>query len=69
MLIELLTPLMIATAPATFTLPESLTYDHATQTQVGVSGEVSFSTSTYNGTQTYDFQGKPRDADNDSDQS
>lgn len=69
MLIELLTPLMLATAPATITLPETLTYDHNIQAQVGEAGEVSYSTSTQYGTQTYDYNGKPRDADNDTDKS
>ena len=67
MLIELLTPLMLATAPATISLPETLTYDHTIQAQVGADPEISYSTSTLSGTQTYDYNGKPRDADNDSD--
>jgi hypothetical protein len=69
MLIELLTPLMLATAPTTFTMPESLTYSHSVQSQVGDNGETSFTTFTSGGTQTFGYNGKPMDSDNDTDQS
>jgi hypothetical protein len=65
MIIELITPLMIATAPIQIKDVEPFKYDHASQ-QV-VQGE--FTTAqkqvTFNGTQTYDFNGRPKDADND----
>lgn len=71
MLIELITPLMIATAPVTIDVV-TLTYNHQTQTtqmpdgQIGT-GPYRTNTSTFNGTQTFDFQGRPKDADSDSD--
>ena len=69
MLIELLTPLMLATAPATFSMPETLTYSHSIQSQVGDNGETSYTTYTSGGTQTFGVDGKPWDNDNDTDQS
>ena len=68
MLIELLTPLMLATTPATITLSENVTYSHEAQSQVGDNGPISqFKTYTNGGTQTFDYRGKPNDSDNDSD--
>jgi hypothetical protein len=68
MLIELLTPLMLATTPATITLSENVTYSHEAQSQVGENGPISqFKTFTSGGTQTFDYRGKPNDSDNDSD--
>ena len=68
MLIELLTPLLLATTPATITLSENVTYSHEAQSQVGDNGPISqIRTFTYGGTQTFDYRGKPNDSDNDSD--
>jgi hypothetical protein len=60
----LLTPLVLSTTPATLSvaLPS---YDHASQ-GVEVVAQMATSQSTYNGTQTFDVNGKPWDADNDS---
>lgn len=69
----LLTPLMLATAPVTLELPASQ-YNHASQTQQGFhlaqyNTGYCFTTSTFNGTATYDYNGKPYDNDSDSDTS
>ena len=71
MLIELITPLILATAPTVVTVPE-VKYDHVLQVsrQVEVkSGQrvdlAQYRPPTTNGTQTYDYNGKPRDSDND----
>jgi hypothetical protein len=61
MLVELITPLMLATAPMTIDVPKS-TYDHKAQTSTSNYKKLAF---TMNGTQTFDFNGRPRDADND----
>ncbi len=60
MIIELITPLVIASAPMAVTV-ESGQYNHATQ-----SAPVETTTNyTSSGTQTFDINGKPRDSDND----
>ena len=71
MLIELITPLILATAPAVVVVPE-VKYDHLLQVskQVGVkAGQpielAQYRPPTYNGTQTYSYNGKPMDSDND----
>jgi hypothetical protein len=73
MSIVLLTPLMlaVATPAAQFDAP---VYSHQVQVsgpeegiQQWTTGYCS-STSTFNGTQTFAYDGRPRDADNDSDQ-
>jgi hypothetical protein len=61
MLIELITPLMLATSPMAIDVPESK-YDHAAQVSVHKNLKLAF---TMNGTQTYRYDGKPSDADND----
>lgn len=68
----LLTPLMLVTAaPAVhFDAP---VYNHQTQVSVGVqlaqySTASCYSTHTFNGTQTYGWNGQPSDSDADSDQ-
>ena len=66
MILELITPLLIAAAPITLDVVDP-SYDHATQVSATVAQVKTMSTSTYNGTQTFDSQGKPRDADSDSD--
>jgi len=60
MIIELLTPLMLATAPMRIDVatPE---YDHQLQKNT----TVAWQQVTYNGTQTFDYNGRPHDADND----
>lgn len=69
MILELLTPFALATAPVA--LDSSLNageYCHATQAVVGADPTiVQHKTITYNGTRTYDNQGKPFDNDGDSD--
>jgi hypothetical protein len=67
----LITPLMLATAAPAFTF-EAPVYSHAAQTSVGatLAGYTGFCsrTSTFNGTQTFGYDGKPTDSDSDSDQ-
>jgi hypothetical protein len=71
MLIELITPLILATAPTAITVPE-VKYDHLLQ----VSKQVEVKTGrpievaqnrpvTWNGTRTFDMNGRPYDSDND----
>lgn len=68
----LLTPLMLVTAApsAAFDAP---IYSHQAQTTAGVQLAqyrtiLCMTTATANGTQTFDYQGRPWDADSDSDQ-
>jgi len=68
MLVSLLTPLMIATAPATLTVDADAQYNHETQTRHTVEMTEptnGYTQRTWNGTQTFDFNGNPRDSDND----
>jgi hypothetical protein len=61
-LIELVTPLMIATAPIAIDVPKGA-YDHSTQiTKYQDEYKIAI---TFNGTQTFDFQGRPHDNDSD----
>jgi hypothetical protein len=66
----LLTPLILAVNPVQVEAGEiAASYSHETQ-MTGYSGSNTSSTlatSTYSGTQTFDFQGRPWDSDNDSD--
>jgi hypothetical protein len=63
MLIELVTPLMIATAPIAIDVPKGA-YDHAAQVTKYQDGyKMAFPT--FNGTQTFAANGRPFDADND----
>ena len=62
MLIELITPLMLTTAPLRVDIPEG-TYNHHTQVAEYVADDKVYST--YSGTQTFDANGKPKDSDND----
>lgn len=62
MLIELITPLMLATAPMAIDVPKG-TYDHASQ--VSTYKNMKTCMMTVGGTQTYGFDGKPMDNDND----
>ena len=62
MLIELVTPLMIATAPITIDVPKGA-YDHAAQvTKYQSNYKIA---NTFGGTRTYDFNGRPVDNDSD----
>ena len=64
MIVELITPLMLATAPMTITETEPLKYSHETQ-QVQTQSYQVAQRMTMNGTRTYDWNGKPNDSDND----
>jgi hypothetical protein len=62
MILELLTPLMLATSPMTLVL-EPTSYNHEQQVSKSANGgPLSYTSS---GTRTYDFSGKPNDSDND----
>ena len=61
MLVELITPLMIATSPIAIDIPKG-TYDHKAQVSTYQTAQ---RMPTFNGTQTYSATGKPMDADND----
>lgn len=66
----LITPMMLTSA-ATMAQPVVNAYDHATQSSVtlDVNGfQPLGSTSTFNGTQTFSWDGQPSDADSDTDQ-
>lgn len=70
MLVELLTPFVIATAPVQVELPcQAVQYSHEAQQTVSEGeGPISqYSTRTRNGTRTFDWQGKPNDNDDDTD--
>jgi hypothetical protein len=71
MLIELLTPFMLATSPATLPEGPKAEYNHAQQRSVVDPNEkkqlLAWTTMTAGGTQTYDFSGKPYDNDSDQD--
>jgi hypothetical protein len=68
MFLEALTPLMLATTPATVKLDEDVRYSHEQQMSVGkVDLAFRISTFTANGTQTFDYNGRPWDADSDND--
>jgi hypothetical protein len=65
MIIELLTPLMLATAPVQIDLPPQIKYDHATQQSIQLSEYKNQTSYTY-GTQTMlNPQGQPKDQDTD----
>jgi hypothetical protein len=62
MLIELITPLVLATAPMTITVPETQ-YSHKAQAaDIGVLHQRQ---PTWSGTQTFTAAGRPFDSDND----
>jgi len=66
MLIELITPLMLATAPMAITATDPLKYSHETQQVQTQSYQVAqYRPMTIGGTRTFDFNGKPNDSDND----
>ena len=64
MLIELITPLVLATSPMAIIIPETANYSHGTQ-MVALNGAKDVLSITWNGTQTYGPQGRPSDSDND----
>jgi hypothetical protein len=62
----LLTPLILATTPVIISV-QSVPYSHFSQgVEIAQLNTGESSVTTYNGTQTFDAQGRPRDADNDS---
>jgi hypothetical protein len=63
MLVELITPLMLASAPQAVTAGSPM-YDHASQSAYGSNKSANVVVS-YASTQTYDFQGRPNDSDMD----
>ena len=65
MLIELITPLVLATSPMAIIVPESATYNHGTQQVESPSFQVAQRPITFNGTQTFGGDGRPRDSDTD----
>lgn len=66
MIAELITPLMLATAPMAITATEPLKYNHETQQVQAESYQVAqYRPMTINGTQTFDYNGRPWDSDND----
>ena len=64
MLIELITPLMLATAPMSITVEDKISYSHEQQTIIALNGSSPVSY-TGSGTQTFGINGKPYDSDND----
>jgi hypothetical protein len=64
MLIELITPLMLATSPMSIDVPKS-TYDQGSQVSIYNTKTAQYRPPTFNGTQTYRYDGRPSDADND----
>lgn len=62
MILELITPLMLATSPMTL-MVEPNQYNHGQQISKSVNGEPL--SLTFNGTQTFDVSGRPWDADSD----
>lgn len=61
MLLELITPLMLATSPMILNVEPS-TYNHGQQVSVSTSNSLSY---TANGTQTFGLNGRPYDSDAD----
>jgi len=64
MLIELITPLILATAPTAVIAAEPVQYNHGTQ-MVAMNSAKDVMSYTMGGTRTYDFRGTPNDSDND----
>jgi len=72
MIIQLLTPLMLTTQPVSFPDVSQATYDHGSQRVISEAGNenkqtAQYRTTSFNGTQTYAMNGRPNDADNDTD--
>ena len=64
MLIELITPLMIATAPTVVIVQDAEKYSHETQIVARAKDDDALQY-TASGTRTYDWNGRPNDSDND----
>ena len=64
MLIELITPLVLATAPTAIVADAPIQYNHGTQ-MVALNSAKDILSYTGSGTQTFDGYGKPYDSDND----
>ncbi|QWC98078.1 hypothetical protein G6729_06715 [Polynucleobacter paneuropaeus] len=64
MLIELITPLVLATAPTAVVASEPVLYNHNTQ-MVALNSSKDILSYTGSGTRTYDYKGNPNDSDND----
>lgn len=67
MIAELITPLMLATAPMAITATEPLKYSHEIQQIEAPASTIlaQYRPMTFGGTRTYDVSGKPWDNDND----
>ena len=63
-IVALITPLAFAVAPMAITNEEQAKYSHEQQVVVSLS-EVPIYQSTYSGTATFDFNGRPHNNDND----
>lgn len=64
---NLLSPIDLAVAPETLRVQIG-NYDFTTQTSLGLTRELAeYGTTTFGATQTYNFQGRPSDSDNDKD--
>jgi hypothetical protein len=66
----LLTPLILSQSPVEIHLEEEFSYDHESQVNTLDNGQIAaytMSSSTFNGTQTFDYRGNPTDSDSDSD--
>ena len=61
-----LSPYDLAEEVTVLELPEN-EYNHKTQTRFDVVNPILAATTTYNGTQTFDSKGQPKDNDNDKD--
>ncbi|MDH6303289.1 hypothetical protein M2128_002235 [Polynucleobacter sphagniphilus] len=64
MLVELITPLMIATAPAIVDAKAPV-YSHSTQQVIALNDISGQTPAAFGSTRTYDISGKPWDNDND----
>lgn len=65
MIAELITPLMIASAPVAIQQVEPLKYSHETQQVQSAGFQVAQRMPTMNGTRTFDYRGQPSDNDMD----
>jgi hypothetical protein len=66
----LITPMLLSTAPLSIQAGEQFSYDHGAQVNTRADGRVAantMSSTTFGGTQTFDYSGNPNDSDNDSD--
>jgi len=64
----LVTPIVLMSLPVTAEpIPQEITYSHVTQRTSGDVNGFSIPTSTFGGTQTFDYRGQPSDSDSDKD--